>query len=191
MASNKSNLFAETQKKSKQATPGEDQGLINENGNTTITTRKDGSTTLNSGIYAQYKVDKNSGVATEFSEVSTTNTVQKDLTCSDLIINRHKFNTQLIEFSDLKLNMNTIMGHLMMNSTILVKTWEPNLNQYVLMRRPASFPIFGNMLDAYVLDNRFTVDSEYSFDEDLIEYKRNLNNLKVENNETTEEEGKA
>ena len=72
-----------------------------------------------------------------------------------------------------------------MNASILVKAWEPTLEQFVLIRRPARFPVFGNLLDAYMLDDRLEAEGDYS--EDLIEYKRNLNNLAEELDDETEE----
>ena len=108
---------------------------------------------------------------------SNTITVQKDIIANDIIINRHKINSQLYELTNFKNNNGTIMGNMMMESTILVKCWEPTLEQYVLIRRPARFPVFGNLLDGYIVDER--LHAEGNFDEDLEEYKRNLNDLTV------------
>ena len=170
----KENLFNEALK-TKTATKGEDKGFINTSSGTTIASKANGTTTINSGIYAQYKCDKDSGVCTEVSLQSITNTVQRELTTSDLIINRHKFNTQFFEFTNMKENMGTVMGNLGIHTSILVKAWEPTLQQFVLIRRPARFPLFGNLLDAYNVDDRFTLDENYT--EDLLEYKRTLNDL--------------
>lgn len=185
----KSNLFNESKKKSNNAKHGYDMGTINNKTKTSIMNKANGTTIMNSGIYAQFKCDKESGVVTEFALQSVTNTVQRELTTSDLIINRHKFNTQLLEFTNLKANCKTVMGDLTMNATILVKAWEPTLEQYVLIRRPARFPVFGNLLDAYMLDDRLEATGDYT--EDLVEYKRNLNNLseELEDEEVEEDEG--
>lgn len=172
--SEKTNLFNDAVK-TKKANGGKDVGLINSKSGTTITAKESGTVTMNSGIYAQYKCDTASGVATEISVQSISNTVQKELTLCDLIVNRHKFNTQFFEFTNLVENMNTVMGNLTVNSTVLVKAWEPTLEQYVLIRRPARFAVFGNLLDAYTVDER--LDAEGHYDEDLLEYKRNLNDL--------------
>ena len=67
------------------------------------------------------------------------------------------------------------IGGMTMNTTVLVKAWEPTLEQYVLIRRPARFAVFGNLLDAYTVDER--LDAEGHYDEDLLDYKRNLNDL--------------
>jgi hypothetical protein len=180
----KSNLFNEATKTGL-AKNRNDVGFINSQAQSTLTVKKSGTTTMNSGIYAQYKCDNESGTATETSMQSITNTVQRELTLNDLIINRHKFNTQFIEFTNMVHNMNTVMGDLTVNSTILVKAWEPTLQQYVLIRRPARFPVFGNLLDAYTIDDRLALKEDY--DEDLLEYKRNLNDLTVPENTETKE----
>jgi hypothetical protein len=172
---NKKNLFNETVAKTKRADRQTDEYTINKDSGANITAKGDGSTTMISGIYAQYKTDKNTGVATEISLQSNTITVQKEIVTNDLILNRHKLNSQLYEFTNLKNNHGTIMGNLMMDATILVKAWEPTLEKYVLIRRPARFPIFGNMLDAYMVDERLDIYVDMS--EDLKNYQANLNQL--------------
>lgn len=174
----KSNLFNETITNTSNAQHGADMGTINHKTKTSLINKANGTTIMNSGIYAQFKCDKDSGVITDVSLQSVSTTVQRELTTSDLIINRHKFNTQLLEFTNLKANRKTVMGDLTMNATILVKAWEPTLEQFVLIRRPARFPIFGNLLDAYMIDDRLEAKGDYT--EDLIEYKRDLNDLSGE-----------
>lgn len=174
----KSNLFNETITNTSNAQHGADMGTINHKTKTSLINKANGTTIMNSGIYAQFKCDKDSGVITDISLQSISTTVQRELTTSDLIINRHKFNTQLLEFTNLKANRKTVMGDLTMNATILVKAWEPTLEQFVLIRRPARFPIFGNLLDAYMIDDRLEAKGDYT--EDLIEYKRDLNDLSGE-----------
>lgn len=171
----KANLFNESKKKSEIATIGKDRGLINHVAQTSIVSRATGSTTINSGIYAQIKCDKASGVVTEVALQSVVNAVQRELTTADLIINRHKLNTQLFEFTNLKENMGTIMGGLTVNTTVLVKAWEPTLEQYVLIRRPCRHAVFGNLLDAYELDERLYIEDK--FGENLLDLKKNINDL--------------
>ena len=172
---NKENLFNETVSKTQRADRQTDEYTINKDSGANITAKGDGSTTMVSGIYAQYKTDKNTGVATEISLQSNTITVQKEIVTNDLILNRHKLNSQLYEFTNLKNNHGTIMGNLMMDATILVKAWEPTLEKYVLIRRPARFPIFSNILDAYMVDERLDIYVDMS--EDLESYQTNLNQL--------------
>ncbi len=180
----KNNLFSETLNKISHASPGDDQGFINNKSQSTITLKKDGQVTLNAGIYAQIKCDKDTGVNTENALQSITNTVQRELNINDLIINRHKFNTQLFEFTNLKHNMNTVMGDLGVHSSILVKAWEPTLQQFVLIRRPARFPVFGHLLDAFVIDNRLEVDDS---SEELLDILRNLNSFDEDDEEDGED----
>ena len=172
---NKENLFNEIAVQSKRASKQNDEYTINSTSGANITAKGDGSATMVSGIYAQYKTDKNTGVATEISLQSNTITVQKEIVTNDLILNRHKLNSQLYEFTNLKNNHGTIMGNLMMDATILVKAWEPTLEKYVLIRRPARFPIFSNILDAYMVDERLDIYVDMS--EDLENYQANLNQL--------------
>lgn len=180
---NKENLFNETVSKTQRADRQSDEYTINKDSGANITAKGDGSTTMVSGIYAQYKTDKNTGVATEISLQSNTITVQKEIVTNDLILNRHKLNSQLYEFTNLKNNHGTIMGNLMMDATILVKAWEPTLEKYVLIRRPARFPIFSNILDAYMVDERLDIYVDMS--EDLENYQANLNQLYLLGDEGT------
>lgn len=180
---NKENLFNETVSKTQRADRQTDEYTINKDSGANITAKGDGSTTMVSGIYAQYKTDKNTGVATEISLQSNTITVQKEIVTNDLILNRHKLNSQLYEFTNLKNNHGTIMGNLMMDATILVKAWEPTLEKYVLIRRPARFPIFSNILDAYMVDERLDIYVDMS--EDLENYQANLNQLYLLGDEET------
>lgn len=172
---NKENLFNETVAKTKRASNQIDEFTINKTSGSNITVKGDGSANMVSGIYAQYKTDKNSGVATEISLQSNTITVQKDMVVDDLVINRHKLNSQLYEFTNFKNNHGTIMGDMTMNATILVKCWEPTLQEFVLIRRPARFPVFGNLLDAYVVDKRLDIYVDMS--DDVANYQANLNQL--------------
>ena len=106
---------------------------------------------------------------------SNTITVQKDIVANDIVVNRHKINSQLWELTNFKNNHDTIMGNMMMDATILVKAWEPTLQKYVLIRRPARFPVFSNLLDAYVVDDRLDIYVDMS--EDIANYQTNLNSL--------------
>ena len=171
----KKDLFNEISAKSSRASRQDDDYTINKESGASITVKGDGSTAMVSGIYAQYKADKNTGVATEISMQSNTITVQKDIVANDIIINRHKINSQLYELTNFKNNHGTVMGNMMMEATILVKAWEPTLQKYVLIRRPARFPVFGNILDAYMVDERLDIYVDMS--EDIVNYQTNINEL--------------
>ena len=181
----KANLFLDAAKTST-ATMGKDKGFINKNSQSTVAIKGSGTIVINSGVYAQYKCDQVSGVTTEISLQSITNTVQKELNTSDLIINRHKLNTQLFEFTNMKENLGTSIGNLTVNATVLVKAWEPTLEKFVLIRRPARFAVFGNLLDSYIVDDRLMF--EENINQDIVDYKINLNDLSVPEEELPVEE---
>ena len=105
-------------------------------------------------------------------------------TVNDLIINRHKFNNQLFELTNLKANMGTAMGDIMMQSTILVKAWDPTLEEFVLIRRPAYLHMFGNMLDGYIVDERLDIDENMT--EDMAEMLKTLNDFPPEEEQIDE-----
>lgn len=182
---NKSNLFDKAVKISSNARNRVDKGIINNNSSASIVMKKEGTITVNSGMYAQLKCDKESGVTSEMAIQSFLNAVQREITINDLIINRHKFNNQLFELTNLKYNMGTAMGNLMMGSTILVKAWEPTLQEFVLIRRPAYFPVFGNTLDGYTVDERLQLSE--SMVEDMAEMLINLNDFPEPDLEEEEE----
>ena len=102
-------------------------------------------------------------------------TVQKDIVAKDVSINCHKLNSQLYELTNMKQVMNTSIGNLTMMGTVLVKTYEPTLKKWVLMRRQVRIPIFSNLLDSAVVDDRLDLDLSNSYDQ-LIKYKIDLSN---------------
>lgn len=183
----KSNLFNEAYQKSKNATKGKDINFGNAKAKSGISIKQSGNITAASGIYAQHKIDRQSGTIIENSLNSVENTVTKEVNCSDFIINKHKLNTQLLEFTNLMSNMDTVMGNLTLNSTILVKAWEPTLEQFVLIRRPARFAMFSNILNTCVIDPRLDILTD--FVEDILDYKRNIKDLSdvKDNSEESEE----
>ena len=71
--------------------------------------------------------------------------------------------------------MNTSIGNLTMMGTVLVKTYEPTLKKWVLMRRQVRMPVFSNLLDSAVVDDRLDLDLSNSYDQ-LIKYKIDLSN---------------
>lgn len=186
MANNKTNLFDYAVKISANARKGVDKGIISDGAKSSLTMKKEGTIAMSSGMYAQIKCDKDSGVTTETAIQSFLNAVQRELSINDLIINRHKFNSQLYELTNFKYNMGTAMGNLMMNSTILVKAWEPTLQQYVLIRRPAYYPVFGNTLDGYVVDERLGLDENMK--ENFVEMMKTLNEFPTDEDESEEDE---
>lgn len=171
----KLNLFDVVQKKSNKIDPAKDISLYNKNSKLSVTYKADGSSSISNGFYAQYKNDSESGVATEISLQSNTITVQKDIVAKDISINCHKFNSQMYELTNMKQVMDTSIGNLTIMGTVLVKTYEPTLKKWVLMRRQVRMPMFSNLLDSAVVDDRLDLDLSDSYDQ-LIKYKIDLSN---------------
>ena len=173
----KYNLFDVIQNKNKTIDTKKDVGFYNKTSKASVVYKGDGSTTNANGFYAQYKNDQESGVATELSLQSNTITVQKDIVAKDIAINFHKLNSQLYELTNMKQVMGTAIGNLTMMGTVLVKTYEPTLKKWVLMRRQVRIPVFSNLMDSAVVDDKLDLDITDSYNK-LIEYKINLDSDK-------------
>ena len=171
----KLNLFDTVKNKNNKIDTTNDIALYNKNSKTSVVYKGDGSMSSSNGYFAQYKNDKESGVATEISLQSNTITVQKDVVAKDISVNFHKLNSQLYELTNMKQVMDTSIGNLTMMGTVLVKTYEPTLKKWVLMRRQVRMPVFSNLLDSAVVDDRLDLDLTDSYDK-LIKYKIKLNN---------------
>lgn len=173
----KENLFQQALASSVRISTSGDKGLINKNSGSSVIMKEDGAYNISTSIYCQYKQNPESGVSTEMSLHSNTITVQKDLIANDISINYHKLNSQLYELTNMKEVMNTSIGNLTMTGTVLVKTYEPTLKKWVLMRRQVRLPIFSNLLDAYALDETLGLDLGNTYD-NISDYKINKNNYK-------------
>lgn len=147
MADNKANLFNDIKNKTGQADIDGDVGFINPKSNSSVVARDNGDINISADEYTQIKLDKNSSAIIQNSLSSTTNAVTQEHNFNDLIFNKHKFNNQLIDLTDFREVNGNILGHIMLNGTILVKTWEPNLQKWVLIRRPISTSMFSNRLN--------------------------------------------
>lgn len=111
--------------------------------------REDGDIAITAGELANITIgkDKIIKVATESVSISNRNIIESD----EIVINNQKINQQLLSLSDTKVlfdNESDAIGNLMVAGTVLVKTWEPSLNRYVLIRRKIRTPIFSSKLNA-------------------------------------------
>lgn len=159
MSKARNNLLKETLEESEYLKRGQDIGLIGDNGSN-ISVRENGDTTIAINEFAQYKISSN-GVSTEISIQSNTITNTKNIRADNIAINRHKLNPQLWELTDFKTSGgrdDKAIGNLTVSGTVLVKTFEPTLNRYVLIRRPIRTPLFSNLLDIPSAPNQSDVD---------------------------------
>lgn len=145
--SNKSNLFNDVKNKTGKVDISGDTGMVNPKSKSSVIVRDDGNINLCIDEYTQFKMDKNMSNITQSSLSHTSSAVIEDHNFNDLVMNKHKFNNQLIELSDYRMVNQNIIGNLLMNGTVLVKSWEPTLEKWVLIRRPISTAIFSNRLN--------------------------------------------
>lgn len=190
-----SDLWDLVNTKSKQASAGKDKGTIGKNGGSSII-KEDGTITTAAGLYANTSINPKNGVITNKSLRNDISTVQHNITASDITINSHKLNSQLYELTNMKKVKNTAVGNLTMMGTVLVKTYDPVLEKWVLIRRQVRLPIFSNILDPFAIDDRLEMNTDgyktYSYkiekennDDDADEYTNNsddINNAEDSNN---------
>lgn len=158
MSNNKSDLFNNMKNKTGILDVVDDAGFANPESESSIVAREDGNTTMAAGTYAQIKLDKEAGAITENSLMSKEKTVVKELDSTDININRHKFNNQLIDLTDFRDVNGVVMGGMLMNGTVLVKTWEHSLQKWVLIRRPISTPMFSHRLNVATTPEQMELD---------------------------------
>lgn len=149
-----------------------EQGIISEKTGAAVVVREDGQINLTSGKYSQFKISP-LGRTTETSLESVTMTNRKKFNTDEFIINEHKLNPLLWEYTDFKetkllTNQHAIVGNLCMMGSVLVKAWEPNLKRYVLIRRPWRGPIFGNFMNVPEINPALGVHDPLKLNEDIL-----------------------
>lgn len=122
MVENKSDLFNNIKNKTGKADLTGDVGIVNPESNASIVAREDGNINLTADEYTQIKMDRSSSAILQTSLTSITNSVIKEINATDIKVNNHKFNNQLIELTDFRNVNGNILGNIMMNGTVLVKT---------------------------------------------------------------------
>lgn len=168
MSENKSDLFNTVKDKTSKVDASSDISMVNPTSEAAISIRDNGDINISSGDYVQYKIDKNNSSIIENSLSNVTNTVIKEINATDMNINKHKFNNQLIDLTDFRNVNGNIIGGMMFNGTVLVKTWEPTLERWVLIRRPISTAMFSNRLNIPSSPEQFELDLNVL--EDIREY---------------------
>lgn len=142
-------IVSQLEERSLNADRSVDKGFVNSSTNSSVLISENGNVTIASSKNVQYKLNYSSGLAKEISYQSQTVTNRKDLKTDELIINNHKMNPQIYDLTDMKVlyeNTDWAIGNLTVNATVLVKAWEPNLERWVLIRRPMRTPLFMNSL---------------------------------------------
>lgn len=145
-----------------QAVAGKDKGIISKDG-AAIKLKDDNTVTQSAGMYVQRTANGNGGSISDVSLQHNIKTVRTSVSTSDLIINNHKMNSYAYELTNMKNVAGTAIGNFTVMGTVLVKTYDPNLEKWVLVRRQVRVPLFSNLLDPYNIDDRLSApDSNVS-----------------------------
>lgn len=150
MAETKINIVNKLKEMSENADRSKETGMINEKSGSSVRMDSKGNVTVAASKLVQYKLHYAHGHATEISLESNTITNRKNIKADEVIVNKHKFNPQMYELTDMKEyigDKTSGIGNLTIGGTVLVKAWEPSLKKWVLIRRPIRTPLFSNMLD--------------------------------------------
>ena len=137
------NTLSKIKDRANNADRSKDAGFINDTTSSSIRFNDKGDLTIAASDTVQYKMKYSQGQATEISLQSNTITNRKNIRTDEIIINKHKLNPQLWEWSDMKElfgDPTSAIGNLTMCGTVLVKAWEPSLKKWVLIRRPVRTP---------------------------------------------------
>ena len=162
----------ELQKKSEHISRMTDKALINEKSGASVSVRENGQINLSAGMYAQYKLNP-SGKSIEHSMESITMTNRKRILADEIVVNEHKLNPRLYEFTDFKkveltTNQEALVGNFCVYGSVLVKAWEADLKRYVMIRRPARMPMFSPLLNLPKIMPELGITDPLEFEEDIL-----------------------
>lgn len=150
MEDSKKNIVSELKEKAENAKSSIETGFVNDHTGSSILLDRSGNVTVAASKTVQYKLQYACGHATEISIESNTITNRKNIIADEIIINKHKLNPQFYELTDMKSYLSDptqAIGNFTVSGTVLVKSWEPTLKKWVLIRRYIRTPIFSNMLN--------------------------------------------
>lgn len=137
-------------------------GLINKKTGASILNREDKSIGMASGTMSQYRTAAIENKGIEQTIESELIAVRRKLDVDEIVINNHKLNPALYELTDMKEKGDVAIGNLTMYATVLVKTWEPTLKKWVLMRRIARVPAFSNITNLPIVPKQLGIDTNIS-----------------------------
>lgn len=156
-----SNIVDRMKDRSLNADRADDKGFVNPSTSSSMIISGNGNVTVAASKNVQYKLNYSNGQTSEISYESNTITNRKSITTDEVVINNHKLNPQVYELTDMKelFNSPTLsIGNMTVNSTVLVKAWEPTLERWVLIRRPARTPLFLNELNLAAVPEDMDID---------------------------------
>lgn len=161
-------IMARIKEKIKFLTRRVEKGIINKSAGTAFSMRDDGSIGMVSSKESRYRMDRTK--AGETAHTSVTKTNRKIMEVDDIVINGHKLNPQVYEMADMiEIANGNIAGNLTMDSTVLVKAWEPTLQKYVLIRRPARTALFYQHLNTAPIHEKLGIEDSLEDEFDAME----------------------
>lgn len=140
---------------------GKEKGIIHSKTKASFVMRDNGDISTVASKFAQSKLNS-SGFSTDVSTQDVTITNTKKISADEIILNNHKFNNMLFEYTDLKKvhsNEHKLITGLSLESTVLTKSWEPDLGRYVMIRRPARFAMFSPELNLADVPENLSIDT--------------------------------
>lgn len=155
----------------KKSSGGTDKGTLGKNGASRII-KSDNVAVDSFGLYTQRIANGSNNTITDVSLQHNLKNVRTSISCSDFILNNHKLNSYMYEITNMKQLQGTAIGNFTVTGTVLVKTYDPNLEKWVLVRRQVRVPMFSNLLDSYHIDERLgatdntTTIQKYKIDKD-------------------------
>lgn len=157
-----SSILARFKEKSLYPDRTKDRGIVSEENSSSIVIKDNGDIIACSNETSNIKVTQDKII--EVANEATTICNRRILNMDEIIINSQKLNPQLIELSDTKVlfdNPEDAIGNLMMDGTVLVKAWEPNMQKYVLIRRKIRTPLFSHKLNKAAAPELFDAVTDY------------------------------
>ena len=123
----------------------EDTTIVNSDGANASVRLTDNKINLASAMNAGMKLNDQQQIQQSFEEKHTTN--RFNLETYDILVNGHKLNPGLWEYSDFskfvdQYGSTHAIGGFCMLGTILTPSWDEQLHRYVLIRRLARMPMF-------------------------------------------------
>lgn len=162
----------EIKDKSKYISRTKEKGFVNEEYGSSVALRENGQISLASGKQGQFKINASGVVDTIGLEVNTTSN-RVNFKTDDFVINNHKMNPNLYEFTGFKTvplqdNHFATVGNFTMAGYVLVRAWDRQLNRYMLIRRPARIAPFGPKLNIPDINSALKVDDPLKLKEDIL-----------------------
>lgn len=133
-------------------------GIVNPTSNSSLRQNGNGDVSSVSDKQNRNLMNKESSSQVDVCLEKTVIANRVNYIVDDLIVNSHKLNPQIYALGDIVQSNGIMQGNLNMFGTVLVKTWEPHLKKYVMIRRLIKTPIFGQTLNLPVINELFDIN---------------------------------